>query len=143
MALRIGRRDVDQVTILDLHGKLAGEAGEGLAQRIEDLIAVGRTLVIVNLREVPFIDSAALGGLLSKRAALHDAVYRVPAQAVPLLRDRMGDAIHRKVRDHLQVHGVANQSCPTCGTKLTHITSNGIRTDYCRQCQPGSLLGRR
>ena len=73
MALRIGRRDVDQVTILDLHGKLAGEAGEGLAQRIEDLIAVGRTLVIVNLREVPFIDSAALGGLLSKRAALHDA----------------------------------------------------------------------
>ena len=76
-------------------------------------------------------------------AALHDAVYRVPAEAVPLLRERMGDAIHRKVRDHLKVHGRANEACPSCGSKLTHITSNGYRTDYCRACQPGSLLGRR
>ena len=76
-------------------------------------------------------------------AALHDAVYRVPADAVPVLRERMGAAIHRKVRDHLKVHGRGNQACPACGAKLTHITSNGYRTDYCRQCQPGSLLGRR
>ena len=76
-------------------------------------------------------------------AALHDAVYRVPAEAVPLLRERMGDAIHRKVRDHLKVHGRGNEACPSCGAKLTHITSNGHRTDYCRACQPGSLLGRR
>ena len=75
-------------------------------------------------------------------AALHDAVYRVPAEAVPVLRERMGDAIHRKVRDHLKVHGKGNEACPSCGSKLTHITSNGYRTDYCRQCQPGSLLGR-
>ena len=76
-------------------------------------------------------------------AALHDAVYRVPAEAVPVLRERMGDDIHRKVRDHLKVHGRGNEACPSCGSKLTHITSNGYRTDYCRQCQPGSLLGRR
>ena len=76
-------------------------------------------------------------------AALHDAVYRVPAEAVPVLRERMGTNIHRKVRDHLQVHGRGNEACPSCGSKLTHITSNGYRTDYCRACQPGSLLGRR
>ena len=73
MALRIGQRDVGPLTILDLRGKLAGEAGEALAQRIEDLIAVGRTRVILNLREVSFIDSAALGELLSKRGGLRDA----------------------------------------------------------------------
>ena len=73
MALRIGQRDLGQLTILDLHGKLAGEAGEALAERVEDLIAVGRTSVILNLREVSFIDSAALGELLSKRGALRDA----------------------------------------------------------------------
>ena len=73
MALRIGQRDFDQLTILDLHGKLAGEAGEALAQRIDDLIAVGRTRVILNLRNVSFIDSAALGELLSKRSSLRDA----------------------------------------------------------------------
>ena len=66
-----------------------------------------------------------------------------PPKAVPLLRERMGDTIHRKVRDHLKVHGRANEACPKCGSKLTHITSNGHRTDYCRSCQPGSLLGRR
>ena len=79
----------------------------------------------------------------SELAALHDAVYRVPSEAVPVLRERMGDAIHRKVRDHLKVHGRGNEACPSCGAKLTHITSNGHRTDYCRACQPGSLLGRR
>ena len=73
MALRIGQRDLGPLTILDVRGKLAGEAGEALAQRIDDLIAVGRTRVILNLRDVSFIDSAALGELLSKRAALRDA----------------------------------------------------------------------
>ena len=73
MALRIGQRDVGPVTILDLTGKLAGAAGETLADRIEDLIDSGRTRLILNLRGVVFIDSAALGGLLSKRAAVANA----------------------------------------------------------------------
>ena len=70
MALRIGRRDVGPVTILDLTGKLAGDASETLADRIDDLIDTGRTSVILNLQGVAFIDSAALGGLLSQRAAV-------------------------------------------------------------------------
>ena len=74
-------------------------------------------------------------------AALHDAVYRVPAEAVPLLRERMGDTIHRKVRDHLKVHGRGNEACPACNSKLTHITSNGHRTDYCRAVPAGELAG--
>ncbi len=73
MALRIGQRDLGPVTILDLSGKLAGEASETLADRIDDLIDAGRTSLILNLRGVAFIDSAALGGLLSKRAAVMKA----------------------------------------------------------------------
>ena len=73
MALRIGLRDVGPVTILDLTGKLAGEAGETLADRIDDLIDAGHTRLILNLRGVAFIDSAALGTLLSKRAAVMKA----------------------------------------------------------------------
>jgi len=73
MALRIGQRDIGPVTILDITGKLAGEAGETLADRIDDLIDIGRTRLILNLRGVTFIDSAALGGLLSKRAAVMNA----------------------------------------------------------------------
>ena len=73
MALRIGQRDVGSATILDLTGKLAGEASETLADRIDDLIDTGRTRLILNLRGVAFIDSAALGTLLSKRAAVKNA----------------------------------------------------------------------
>ena len=73
MALRIGQRDIGPVTILDLTGKLAGEASDTLADRIDDLIDVGRTRLILNLRGVAFIDSAALGGLLSKRVAVMNA----------------------------------------------------------------------
>jgi len=76
-------------------------------------------------------------------AALHHAVYTVPANAIPVLQERMGDDIHRKVRDFLKVHGKGNQPCPTCGTNITHITSNGHLTDYCKKCQPGSLIGGR
>lgn len=73
MALRIGQRDVGSATILDLNGKLAGEASETLADRIDDLIDTGRIRLILNLRGVAFIDSAALGTLLSKRAAVKNA----------------------------------------------------------------------
>ena len=73
MALRIGQRDVGSATILDLTGKLAGEASETLADRIDDLVDTGRTRLILNLRGVAFIDSAALGTLLSKRAAVKNA----------------------------------------------------------------------
>ncbi len=55
--------------------------------------------------------------------------------------ERMGSDIHRKVRDFLKVHGKGNQPCPTCGLNITHITSNGHLTDYCKKCQPGSLIG--
>ena len=73
MALRIARRDVGPVTILDLAGKLAGEAGDTLADRIDDLIDAGRNKLILNLGGVSFVDSAALGGLLSRRVAVSRA----------------------------------------------------------------------
>ena len=88
MALRIGQRDIGPVTILDLTGKLAGEASETLADRIDDLVDTGRTRLILNLGGVAFIDSAALGGLLSKRAA----VMRAGGQLKLLnLTDRVWD----------------------------------------------------
>ena len=77
MALRIVQRDVGPVTILDLTGKLAGEAGDTLADRIDDLVDAGRSRLILNLGGVSFVDSAALGGLLSRRAAVMRAGGRL------------------------------------------------------------------
>ena len=73
MVLRTVRRDIGRVTVLDLTGKLAGEAADTFAADVDRLIATGRTQLILNLAGVSFIDSAALGGLLSKRAAVASA----------------------------------------------------------------------
>ena len=73
-------------------------------------------------------------------ASLHRAVYSVPTNAVNVLRERVGDRIHRKVRDFLKVHGKKGEPCPRCGNRITAITANRRQTNYCRGCQPGSLL---
>ena len=73
MALRITQREAGAVTILDLAGKLAGEASETLADRVDDLVRAGRTRLVLNLGGVSIIDSTGLGGLLSKRTAVMDA----------------------------------------------------------------------
>ncbi|MBI4337326.1 MAG: Fpg/Nei family DNA glycosylase [Chloroflexi bacterium] len=74
--------------------------------------------------------------------ALHRALYTVPQDAVSVLDGRIGNDIHLKVRDFLQVHGKGGQPCPRCGSRITSITANGYLTNYCRACQPGSLLKR-
>lgn len=73
MALRMDQRDVGAVKVLDLSGKLAGDAADALWDRVDDLLDAGHSKLILNLGGVSFIDSAALGGLLSKRAAFLNA----------------------------------------------------------------------
>ena len=73
MALRIDQRDVGAVKVLDLAGKLAGDAADALWDRIDDLVDAGHANLVLNLGGVSFIDSAALGGLLSKRSTVLNA----------------------------------------------------------------------
>jgi formamidopyrimidine-DNA glycosylase len=75
-----------------------------------------------------------------EKRTLHHSIYSVPQNAIAVLRDRVGDQIHKKVRDFLKVHGKKNDRCPRCGGKITMITANKRETSYCRNCQPGSLF---
>ena len=68
MALRIDQRDKGSVTILDLTGKLAGDASDTLAETIGNHLKVGRTQLVLNLARVTFVDSGALAELLSLRS---------------------------------------------------------------------------
>lgn len=70
MAVQITRRDVGPVTVLDLKGKLAGEAGLTLSNTVDELVAAGRPQVVLNLDNVSFVDSGALGTLLSLRGTV-------------------------------------------------------------------------
>ena len=67
MAVQITRRDVGPVTILDLKGKLAADGAETLSSTLDGLIEEGRMELVLNLGEISFVDSGALGTLLSRR----------------------------------------------------------------------------
>mgnify|MGYP001560599260 CR=1 FL=1 len=58
----IEERIVNNVTILDLKGKLIlGEGDELLRDKINSVLHQGRKHILLNLEGVPYIDSAGLG----------------------------------------------------------------------------------
>jgi anti-sigma B factor antagonist len=58
----IVERTVNEVTILDLKGKMTlGEGDELLKDKINSLLAAGKKKLLLNLEGVPYIDSAGLG----------------------------------------------------------------------------------
>ncbi len=60
--MEIAERKVSDVTILDLSGKMTlGEGDEMLKQAINTLLAAGNKKLVLNLENVPYIDSAGLG----------------------------------------------------------------------------------
>ena len=71
---------------------------------------------------------------------LYKKSKEVVEDAIPVLRERMGENIHVKVRDILKVHNKGGEPCPRCGNNISQITANQRITSYCRKCQPGMLL---
>jgi anti-sigma B factor antagonist len=63
--MQIEERSAGDVTVLDLKGKMTlGEGDELLRDKINSLIQQGRRKVVLNLEDVPYIDSAGLGEIV-------------------------------------------------------------------------------
>ena len=63
--MQIEERVVNEVTILDLKGKITlGEGDEALKDKINSLILQDRKRLLLNLEGVPYIDSAGLGEIV-------------------------------------------------------------------------------
>jgi formamidopyrimidine-DNA glycosylase len=75
-----------------------------------------------------------------ERTRLCNSMRGVLTKAIETIRTRVGDNIHLEIRDFLKVHGKAGQPCPVCGTKISEVKSNGRKTNFCRTCQPGTLV---
>jgi anti-sigma B factor antagonist len=59
-------RIVDGVTIVDLRGRLVlGEESAGLRDLVRNLVSRGNKKILLNLRDVSYIDSSGLGELVS------------------------------------------------------------------------------
>ena len=63
--MQIEERVVNNVTILDLKGKITlNEGDEVLKDKINSLILQNRKRILLNLADVPYIDSAGLGEIV-------------------------------------------------------------------------------
>jgi anti-sigma B factor antagonist len=63
--MQIHQRSVGDVTIIDMGGKMTlGEGDELLRDKVNSLIQQGQKKIVLNLAEVPYIDSAGLGEIV-------------------------------------------------------------------------------
>jgi len=63
--MEIAERQVGDVTILDLDGKMTlGEGDELLKDKVNSVVSQGRKQLVLNLAAVPYIDSAGLGEIV-------------------------------------------------------------------------------
>jgi anti-sigma B factor antagonist len=64
--MELSRRDLGNVTVLDLSGKLTINDGAGrLKDTVTSLIAAGQKNIILNLGNLTYMDSAGLGEMVA------------------------------------------------------------------------------
>ncbi len=63
--MQIDQRSVGDVIVLDLKGKITlGEGDELLKDKVNSLVNQGHKKIVLNLADVPYIDSAGLGEIV-------------------------------------------------------------------------------
>ena len=63
--MEIQERVLENAVVVDLNGKLTiGEGDELLREKINSLMQQGHTNLLLNLGEVPYVDSAGLGEIV-------------------------------------------------------------------------------
>ncbi len=71
MKMTTSTRNVGNVAIVDIHGDIVfGEESAALHNLVNDLIAQGRPLILLNLRAVNHMDSMGMGALVGASASV-------------------------------------------------------------------------
>ena len=66
MDIKIEERAIGRVTVLDIAGRLTiDQAAQHLKDKLNSLISQQRTQIVLNLKNVPYIDSGGLGQLVA------------------------------------------------------------------------------
>lgn len=73
MSLKISVRNVENVSVLDLSGRITmGEAAGSLRDAIKDLVTNGQRNLLLNMADVTYIDSSGLGELVGAFATVNN-----------------------------------------------------------------------
>jgi anti-sigma B factor antagonist len=74
MSVKVGTRQVGDVTIADVAGKLTlGEASSALREALRGLVSQGHKKILVNLSGVTYLDSSGIGELVAGYTTLASA----------------------------------------------------------------------
>lgn len=93
MIAKANLRQAGDVAIVDLAGRITMGEGSGVVRgTVKELLAGGHKNILLNLKDVAYIDSAGLGELVSAFASVNGA-----AGSIKLLH------VQGKVRDLLQI----------------------------------------
>lgn len=74
MALQATSREVNDIAVVDLSGKITlGEGSAALRNAVRELLKHGYRKIVLNLADVDYIDSAGIGELVSAHTAVQNA----------------------------------------------------------------------
>jgi len=63
--MTMGEREIGDVTVVDLGGRITVQEGwEAFRDLMRELMRRGRVKIVLNMHEVPYIDSTALGEII-------------------------------------------------------------------------------
>ncbi len=69
--MKIEQRELGDVTVLDVRGRLTMNDGRGLLKtRVDSLLERGRARVVLNVAELKYLDSACLGEIINAHISL-------------------------------------------------------------------------
>ena len=65
MSIQLNTRQVGDVNVIAIIGRITiGEGSSALRERVRELVAQNQTKILLNLGEVPYIDSSGIGELV-------------------------------------------------------------------------------
>ena len=90
MSLKAAVRQSGDVNIVDLSGRITLGEGSGLLRStVKDLVTAGKTKILLNLKDVGYIDSAGLGEMVGSYASVTNQGGEIKLVNVPSKVDNL------------------------------------------------------
>ena len=71
----------------------------------------------------------------SEIESLYAATQKVLSRVLEILSERGINEIAQEKRDFMMVHNRGGGICPLCGGRISEVTANRFKTNYCQTCQ--------
>jgi formamidopyrimidine-DNA glycosylase len=81
----------------------------------------------------PFRKSSTLTSDETKN--LYHSMQKVLTRIHDILSERSLDEIASEKRDFLMIHNRGGEICPLCGGRVSEVSANRFKTNYCQTCQ--------